>query len=239
MRFPITRHSSPLQAAGPTCHTAHAKHVHLLAISRDVCVRFEPIHLRFISETIRLRDEYVVLCRADLHFSAPRSGGLLIPRHWPEASPDSNVNPMCRMPLLRRRTAVRFQNAVDKFLQRSQFRLRSFRNLLLRWQWSPSACRTIRRCTPNVFATARMVPTPCSYSRRIPSNSSTFALLSNRTSVPACYRRNRFACPCSYKVGPVLVITLGPVQISEHRGACPPASPQGISKERANPLLHL
>src|SRR5437879_1793166 len=40
------------------------------------------------------------------------------------------------------------------------------------------ACRTIRRCTPNCFATPRIVPTPKRYSRLICSNSSTLRLLS-------------------------------------------------------------
>ena len=41
-----------------------------------------------------------------------------------------------------------------------------------------SACRTIRRCVFNFFATPWIVPTPNRYSRRISSNSSTFRLLS-------------------------------------------------------------
>ena len=41
-----------------------------------------------------------------------------------------------------------------------------------------SACRTIRRCAPNCFATPRIVPMPRRCSRLICSNSSTFRLLS-------------------------------------------------------------
>jgi len=52
------------------------------------------------------------------------------------------------------------------------------------------ASRTIRRCTPSFFPTPLIVPTPCSYSLRISSNSSTFLLLSNRTSFPASIWRN-------------------------------------------------
>jgi len=44
------------------------------------------------------------------------------------------------------------------------------------------ACLTVRRWTPSFFATARIAPAPCSHSRRICSNSSTFVLLSNRSS---------------------------------------------------------
>ena len=52
------------------------------------------------------------------------------------------------------------------------------------------ASRTIRRCTPSFFPTPLIVPTPCSYSLRISSNSSTFLLLFNRTSFPASIWRN-------------------------------------------------
>ena len=43
----------------------------------------------------------------------------------------------------------------------------------------PIASRTIRRCTFSFFATPAIVPMPNSYSLRICSNSSTFALQSN------------------------------------------------------------
>src|SRR5579862_1115714 len=45
----------------------------------------------------------------------------------------------------------------------------------------PIASRTIRRCTPNFWATPAIVPTPNSYSRRICSNNSTLALQSNES----------------------------------------------------------
>ena len=51
---------------------------------------------------------------------------------------------------------------------------------------SPSASRTIRRWIPSFLATPLIVPSPYSYSRRICSNSSTLALLSNRVSSRAC-----------------------------------------------------
>jgi len=43
-----------------------------------------------------------------------------------------------------------------------------------------TASRTIRRCTLNFRATPLILPTPCSYSRWICSNNSTFCLLFNR-----------------------------------------------------------
>jgi hypothetical protein len=45
----------------------------------------------------------------------------------------------------------------------------------------PIASRTIRRCTPSFVATPTMVPIPNSFSRRIFSNHSTFALQSNES----------------------------------------------------------
>src|SRR4051794_39050998 len=45
----------------------------------------------------------------------------------------------------------------------------------------PIASRTIRRCTFSFLATPAIVPTPNSYSLRISSNSSTFALQSNES----------------------------------------------------------
>ena len=48
-----------------------------------------------------------------------------------------------------------------------------------------SAFRTSRRCTPSFRATARIVPAPCSYSRRICSYSSTLALLFSKTVLPS------------------------------------------------------
>jgi hypothetical protein len=47
------------------------------------------------------------------------------------------------------------------------------------------ACRTIRRCTPSFFATARIVPAPCACSRLISSNRSTLRLLS--IALPVCF----------------------------------------------------
>src|SRR5215831_2740605 len=80
--------------------------------------------------------------------------------------------------LLARRRAIGFQDGVNEphsgpITGRSRSTgLRSGGSALA------SACRTIRRCTLSFAATPLMVPTPNSYSLRICSNSSTFALLS-------------------------------------------------------------
>ena len=58
-----------------------------------------------------------------------------------------------------------------------------------------SASRTSRRCTPNFRATPWIVPIPNSYSRRISSNSSTFALLSTPPLAPAPQVEGRVVTP--------------------------------------------
>ena len=65
--------------------------------------------------------------------------------------------------------------------------------------------RTIRRCTLNLRATPLMVPTPCSYSRRICSNSSTFVLLSNRPPFWATTAQNSVASFCFQQGGQIRV----------------------------------
>jgi hypothetical protein len=45
-----------------------------------------------------------------------------------------------------------------------------------------NARRTSRRCTPNLRDTSRIVPAPCSYSRRICSYSSSLLLLAAKPS---------------------------------------------------------
>src|SRR2546428_515342 len=66
-----------------------------------------------------------------------------------------------------------------------------------------TASRTILRCTPNFCATPWIVPTPCSYSRLICSNSSTFViLLFNQVSPPGrCPKQNSW--PSFYRVGQI------------------------------------
>jgi len=76
------------------------------------------------------------------------------------------------------------------------------------------ACRTIRRCTPNCFATPRIVPTPKRYSRLICSNTSTLRLLS--IALPVLAGQNRVGRSIAiYKVGPNQTANLGPDQSSE------------------------
>ena len=75
-----------------------------------------------------------------------------------------------------------------------------------------SACRTIRRCTPSFFATARIVPDPWACSRLISSNSSTLRLLSIVLPVRS---RGQGRPIYRLRVGPNVTIEVGPLQSSE------------------------
>src|SRR5271166_761718 len=76
-----------------------------------------------------------------------------------------------------------------------------------------SACRTIRRCTLSFSATPLMVPTPNSYSLRICSNNSTFALLS----IPASCLISRM--PRLKEGGPIYSIEVGRFTVSKSRAS--------------------
>ena len=84
----------------------------------------------------------------------------------------------------------------------------------------PKASRTIRRCTPNLRATPRIVPSPCSYSRLICSNSSTLALQSTAASVLGS-AHNRVVGP-TFKVGPNQTIKRGQFKVSKSSGSRKP-----------------
>src|ERR1700683_5364723 len=83
-----------------------------------------------------------------------------------------------------------------------------------------SAFRTSRRCTPNFRATARIVPAPCSYSRRICSYSSTLALLFSKTvlSFRAFMPETRYTVS-DLQVGPNQSIERGQFRVAKSDGA--------------------
>ena len=80
----------------------------------------------------------------------------------------------------------------------------------------PKASRTIRRCTPNWRATPRIVPSPCSYSRLICSNSSTFALHSTGPSVLGLAHDR--VVGSTFTVGPNQTIKRGQLRVSKSCG---------------------
>src|SRR5208283_5980345 len=82
-----------------------------------------------------------------------------------------------------------------------------------------SALRTSRRCTPIFRATARIVPAPCSYSRRICSYSSTLTLLFSKPRLlPGSHARNKIH-GLRFTGGAKSEHRKGPVQSSEIKEA--------------------
>ena len=130
-----------------------------------------------------------IACLALAHILAHRGLADDNLRHLlPQPHPDA----MRRMPLLARRLAVGLQNRVDKRQRRCQLGPLPLGFFRSGGRALAKAWRTSRRCTPNFRATARIVPAPCSYSRRICSYSSTLLLLvAKPSSFPGEIPRNK------------------------------------------------
>ena len=77
-----------------------------------------------------------------------------------------------------------------------------------------SAFRTSRRCTPNFRATARIVPAPCSYSRRICSYSSTLALLFSKPPSFRAFKPETRYTVSGLQVGPNQSIERGQFRVA-------------------------
>src|SRR6516225_7803610 len=92
---------------------------------------------------------------------------------------------MCGVPLLSGSLLVRLQNRIDESHRRFQLRPLSYRCLALYRNSAEHRLTHHAPMNPNFLAIPRIVPPPCSYSRRICSNSSTLALLSTRSSLGA------------------------------------------------------
>src|ERR1017187_685260 len=126
-----------------TGHAPHAKHVGLLPFFADVRIRFIPVHLRFLTPAVRLRNEQFLTDESQFylalaHVVTNRGLADLHPRHLrSNPAPDS----MCGMPLLSWRLAVRFQNRFHKSPCWFQFRSLAHRYLSLHWN-STEHCLT-------------------------------------------------------------------------------------------------
>jgi hypothetical protein len=84
-----------------------------------------------------------------------------------------------------------------------------------------TASRTMRRCIPNFLAIPRIVPSPCSYSRRICSNSSTLALLSTRPPLGRLSPKRSTRYMAFSKGGPNQSIEWGQIRVSKSpRASC-------------------
>ena len=84
-----------------------------------------------------------------------------------------------------------------------------------------TASRTIRRCTPNFLATPTIVPTPCSYSRRICSNNRTLAPLSNRCLLSGLTPAQGYRSDAG---GPNLMSEMGQVRVANTTARSSPRS---------------
>jgi hypothetical protein len=126
-----------------TGHTPHAKHVGFLPFFADVRIRFIPVHLRFLTPAVRLRNEHFLTDESQFYLSlahvvANRGLADLHPRHLcSHPAPNS----MCGVPLLSWCLAVRFQNRFHKSLRWFQFRSFAHRYLSLHWN-STEHCLT-------------------------------------------------------------------------------------------------
>src|SRR5580704_15605806 len=118
-----------------TGHAPHAEQVGLLPFFADVRIRFIPVHLRFLTPAVRLRNEDFLTDQSQFYLSLAHvvtNRGLadLHPRHLcANPAPD----PMCGVPLLPWRLAVCFQNRFHKSLRWFQFRSLAHRYLSLHW----------------------------------------------------------------------------------------------------------
>src|SRR5579859_408250 len=118
-----------------TGHAAHAKQVGLLPVSTDVRMRFIPVHLRFLTPAVGLRNEHFLAEESQFylslaHVATNRGLADLHPRHLcSNPAPD----PMGRVPLLSWRLTVRFQNRFHKSLRGLQFRSLAHWGLSLHW----------------------------------------------------------------------------------------------------------
>src|ERR1700720_4549088 len=130
----LARMGERAMESSATGHAPHAEHVGFLPFFADVRIRFIPVHLRFLTPAVRLRNKHFLTDQSEFylslaHVATNRGLADLHPRHLgAHPAPDS----MCGVPLLAWRLAVRFQNRFHKSLRRFQFRSLAHRRLSLR-----------------------------------------------------------------------------------------------------------
>src|ERR1022692_138904 len=116
-----------------TGHAAHAKYVGLLSLSADIRVSFIPVHLRFATPYVGLRNERLAVDQRqlDLPFANVASNRRLGHFHLRHLRSDPAPDPMRGVPLLPWCLLVRFQNRIDEGHRRFQLRSLSYRCLAL------------------------------------------------------------------------------------------------------------
>jgi hypothetical protein len=119
------------------------------------------------------------------------------------------------------RLAVRFQKRIHEGHRRFQLRSPSHRCLSFYRNRTEHRLTHMRRCIPNFLAIPRIVPSPCSYSRRICSNSSTLALLSTRPPLGRLSPKRSTRYMAFSKGGPNQSIEWGQIRVSKSpRASC-------------------
>src|SRR5881396_1444032 len=184
-------------------HRAHREAIHLAQLAHDFRESFVPINLCLAAPVVALRHERLPFCHPQLLLATAdvmTHGRFHHCKLGPfRTNPLPDACAVCRC-LRGACWSARRISSMNSFTGSSLGcdrigTLRSGGTALA------IACRTIRRCTPNCFATPRIVPTPKRYSRLICSNSSTLRLLSIALPVPA--GRDRVGRSIAiYKVGP-------------------------------------
>src|ERR1019366_3415770 len=98
-----------------TGHAAHAKYIGLLSLSADIRVRFIPVHLRFSTPNVGLRNERLAVDQRqlDLSFANIASDRRLGHFHLRHLRSDPAPDPMRGVPLLPWCLLVRFQNRTE------------------------------------------------------------------------------------------------------------------------------
>src|SRR5438309_5792443 len=185
-------------------HRAHHEAIQLAQLARDFRESFVPINLSLAAPVVALRHKRLPFCHPQVLLATAdvMTHGRFRHRDLGPFRANPLPDAVRRMPLLARSLLVSSQNLVDELFHRfSSLGCDRIGTLRSGGTALAIACRTIRRCTPNCFATPRIVPTPKRYSRLICSNSSTLRLLSIALPVPA--GRDRVGRSIAiYKVGP-------------------------------------
>jgi len=164
-----------------TGHAPHAKHVEVLSFAGNARIGFIPVHTGFFSPTIRLRNEQFLVHESQRHLACARSDEWCIRPLPPLVVP------------LRSGTRCDGRCAVVSVVpSRSASRIASIKPSPARASRSHVPVSYVSRnrtehcfpvhtpMNPQLPAIPRIVPPPCSYSRRICSDSSTSVLRSTR-----------------------------------------------------------
>jgi hypothetical protein len=108
-----------------TCHAAHAKYVGLFSLSPDIGESLIPVHLRFFSPNVGLRNKGLVLNQFQFNFPLANitTNRALGDSDFRKLLPYPRPDPVRCVSLLSRRVLVALQNGFDEGLHRFYPRL--------------------------------------------------------------------------------------------------------------------